>query len=60
MQRCHIAHWHDGLNILERRDAIQDNLRTGRPHVENKTFQLLASLMDVDRRWTARELEAEV
>ena len=44
----------------EIRAAIQDNLRTGRPHVENNTVQLLASLLDADRRWTARELAAEV
>ncbi|PSN56056.1 hypothetical protein C0J52_11816, partial [Blattella germanica] len=30
------------------------------PHVENNTVQLLASLLDVDRRWTARGLAAEV
>ena len=41
------------------RDAVQDNLRTGQPHVENNTAQLLASLMVADRRWTAR-LAAEV
>ena len=29
----------------EGRDAIQDNLHTGRPHVENNTVQLLASLL---------------
>ncbi|KAJ4443292.1 hypothetical protein ANN_04960 [Periplaneta americana] len=44
----------------EGRDAIQDNLRTGRPNVEDSTVQLLASLLDADRRWTARELAAEV
>ena len=32
------------------RDAVQDNLCTGRrPHVENNTGQLLASLLDADR-----------
>ncbi|PSN36375.1 hypothetical protein C0J52_23866 [Blattella germanica] len=41
-------------------DFVNDNPRTGRPHVENNTVQLLASLLDVDRRWTARELAAEV
>ena len=43
----------------EGRDAVQDNLRTVQPQVENKTFQLLASLLGADRRWTSREL-AEV
>ena len=42
------------------RDAIQDNLRTGRLRLENNTVQLPASLLDADRRWTARELAAEV
>ncbi|PSN42617.1 hypothetical protein C0J52_20022, partial [Blattella germanica] len=36
------------------RDVVNDNPRTGRPHVENNTVQLLASLLDVDHRWTAR------
>ena len=31
-----------------------------RPHVDNHTIELLASLLDVERRWTARELAAEV
>ena len=38
----------------EGRDAVHDNLRTGRPYLENITVQLLASLLDADRRWTAR------
>ena len=42
------------------RYAIQYNLRTGRPRVVNSTVQLLASLLDADRRWTVRELAAEV
>ncbi|KAJ4426449.1 hypothetical protein ANN_27263 [Periplaneta americana] len=37
----------------EVRDAVQDNLRTARPRVEDNTVQLLASLLDSDRRWTA-------
>ena len=41
-------------------NTVQDNLRTGRPHVENNRVQPLASLLDTDRRWTARELAAEV
>ncbi|PNF18472.1 hypothetical protein B7P43_G08996 [Cryptotermes secundus] len=41
-------------------DAIQDSHRSGPPHVDNQTIQLLASLLDVDRRWTAWELAAEV
>ena len=44
----------------ESRDAIQDNLRTGQSHVEDKTVQLLASLLDADHLWPARELAAEV
>ena len=44
----------------EGRDAVQDNLRTRRPHVENNTVQLLASQLDADRRWIAHELAAEV
>ncbi|KAJ4430699.1 hypothetical protein ANN_19290 [Periplaneta americana] len=36
------------------RDAVQDNLHIGRPRMEGNTVQLLASLMDADRRWTAR------
>ena len=53
-----VAHW---VKVdREDRNAIQDNLCTGRPHVENNTVQLHASLLDADRRWTARELVAEV
>ncbi|KAJ4427572.1 hypothetical protein ANN_25220 [Periplaneta americana] len=44
----------------ENRDAVQDNLRTGRPRLEDNTVQLLASLLDADRRWTAHELAADV
>ena len=55
MQRCHIAQWHDGLNRPGRQGC-----RSGRPHVENKTVQLLAFLSDGSRQWTARELTAEV
>ena len=44
----------------EGRDAIQDNLHTGRPHMENNTVQLLASLLNADRRWTVCELAADV
>jgi len=36
----------------------QPSFRT--PNVDNHTFELLASLLDVERRWTARELAAEV
>ncbi|PNF24658.1 hypothetical protein B7P43_G18050 [Cryptotermes secundus] len=46
--------------FCEGRDAIQDSHRSGRPHVDNHTIQLLASLLDVDRQWTALELAAEV
>ena len=44
----------------EGRDAIQDNLHTGWPHLENNTLQLLAFLFDADCRMTARELALEV
>ncbi|KAJ4450034.1 hypothetical protein ANN_01441 [Periplaneta americana] len=53
-----VARWVKAFR--EGRDAVQDNLRTGRPRVEDNTVQLLASLLDADRRWTARELAAEV
>ncbi|KAJ4451759.1 hypothetical protein ANN_03231 [Periplaneta americana] len=36
------------------RDLVQDNLRTGRPRVEDNTVQLLASLLDADHLWTVR------
>jgi len=41
----------------EGRDSIQDSHRSGRPHVDNHTTELLVSLLDVERRWTARELQ---
>ena len=44
----------------EGRNSIQDSRRSGRPHVDNHTVELLASLLDVECRWTARELAAEV
>ncbi|KAJ4450655.1 hypothetical protein ANN_02084 [Periplaneta americana] len=53
-----VARWVKAFR--EGRDAVQDNLRTGRPRVEDNTVQLLAPLLDADRRWTARELAAEV
>ena len=40
--------------------AVQDNLHTGQPHLENNTVQLLASLLDADCQWTVHELVAEV
>ncbi|KAJ4447549.1 hypothetical protein ANN_09556 [Periplaneta americana] len=39
-----VARWVQAFR--EGRDAIQDNLRTGRPCVEDNTVQLLASLLD--------------
>ncbi|PNF20127.1 hypothetical protein B7P43_G04749, partial [Cryptotermes secundus] len=33
---------------------------SGQPHVDNHTMQLLASLLDVNRRWATWELAAEV
>ena len=53
-----VARWVKAFR--ERSDAVQDNLRIGRPHLDNDTAQLLVSLLDVDRRWTERELAAEV
>ena len=44
----------------EGRYVVQDNLLAGRPQVENNTVQLPASLSDADRRWTVRELAAEL
>ncbi|PSN42754.1 hypothetical protein C0J52_10655 [Blattella germanica] len=55
---CTVARWVTAFRVG--RDVVNDNPRTGRPHVENNTVQLLASLLDVDCRWTARELAAEV
>ena len=43
--------------FLEERDSIQDIRRSGRRHVENHTIELLGSLLDVERRWTPRELQ---
>ena len=61
MQRFHITLWNDKFKVFqEGRNAVQDYLGTGRHHVENNTVQLLAFLLDVDRRWTARELAADV
>ena len=38
------------------KDAVQDNLRTGRAQVENNTVEFLASLLEADRQWTATEI----
>ena len=46
-----VARWVKAFR--EGRDAVQDNLRTGRPHMKNNTVQHRASLLDADRRWTA-------
>jgi hypothetical protein len=43
----------------EGRDAIQESRRSGRPHIDSHTIQLLASLLEVNRQWAARELVAE-
>ncbi|KAJ4438220.1 hypothetical protein ANN_14159 [Periplaneta americana] len=53
-----VARWVKAFR--EGRDAVQDNLRTERPRVEDNTVQLLASLLDADRRWTVCVLAAEV
>ncbi|PSN44797.1 DDRGK domain-containing protein 1 [Blattella germanica] len=50
-----VARWVTSFRVG--RDVVNDNPRTGRPHVENNTVQLLASLLDVDRRWTARVVD---
>ena len=42
-----VARWVKPLQ--EGRDAVQDNLHTGQPHMENNTSQLLASQLDDDR-----------
>ena len=52
-----VARW--VKTIREGRDAVQDNLRTGLPYVENNIVQLLASLLDADRRLTAIKLTVE-
>ena len=46
MQRCQMARWRKAFR--GDRDAVQDNLRTERPQVENNTVELLASLLDTD------------
>ena len=53
-----VARWAKALR--EGRYVVQDNLRTGRPHMENYRVQLLASPLDAYRQCTARELAAEV
>ena len=53
-----VARWVKAFR--EARDAVQDNLQTGRPHVERNIVQLLATVLDADHRWTARKLAAEV
>ena len=55
MQHCHIPQWHDGLSF-----PGQQGCCSGRLHMENNTIQLLASLLDADRRCTTRELAAEI
>ena len=55
---CTVARWVKAFR--EGRDAVQDNLHTRWPHVENNTVQLFASLLDADCWWIARELAAEV
>ena len=46
--------------FLERKVAVQNNLRTGRPHMENNIAQFLASVLGADRRRSVLELGAEV
>jgi len=52
-----VARW--SKFFREGRVTIQDSHRLGRPHVDKHTIELLVSLLDVERRWTARELAAE-
>ena len=61
MQRCHIAQWHVGLksSVKARMPFRLIQYRTN-PCGEQNTVQLLASILDTDRRETARELAAEV
>ena len=49
-----------GLKRSRKEGFVQKNISTGRPQVENNTVRLFASLLDADRRWTTRELAAEV
>ena len=49
-----------GKAFREGRDAVQDNLHTGRPQVENNIVKLLPSLLDDHYRWPSRNLTAEV
>ena len=63
MWRCSVpihtvARWVKAFR--EGRAAVQNNLRTGRPHMGNGKIQLLTSLLDADRQKTAHELAAEV
>ena len=44
-----VARWFNAFR--EGRDAVQDNLRTERPHVENNTDQLLAVARRQWKRW---------
>jgi hypothetical protein len=43
----------------EGRDSIQERRSSERPHIENHTIQFLASSLEVNRQWAARELAAE-
>lgn len=51
-----VARWVTAFRVG--RDVVNDNPRPYR--TTWRTVQFLASLLDVDRRWTARELAAEV
>ena len=59
MLRCHIAEWHDELEgyakagMPFRKTSVQED------PTWTTNVQLLASLLDADRRWTS-ELAAEV
>ena len=52
MQRYHTPQWYDGLKRFEM-DGLPFRTTS---HVKNNTVQLLASLLNADRRCTTREL----
>ena len=53
-----VARW--AKAFWEGKDAVQDNLRTEQPHVQNNIVQLLASLLDAVHHWTVCELAASL
>ena len=57
---CDAAFPYRTVTRWEGREGVQDNLRTGQPHMENNTVQLIASLLHADRQWIAYDLAADV